>query len=99
MLSDGRDLFVYADRNGEIPVYSCEAGRPTGARSERQRPVRGPGLRGVKSRGGIVASTAPLEITGAGRDLAGREPGLLLVVRQGDIRAHTGRPPAGALKP
>ena len=99
VLSDGHDLCVYADRNGEVPIHYWEAVPPYGglvfADSDLAVDL---GRRGVKSRRGVVVtSAAPLEVTGDGQGSWQQlPPGHLLVVRQGTIRAHAEPAPGGS---
>jgi transglutaminase-like putative cysteine protease/predicted glutamine amidotransferase len=91
VLTDGRDLCVYADRDAEVPIHYWEAVPPYGglvfADSDLAVDL---GRRGVKSRRGVVVSSStPLEVAGDGRGAWQQlAPGHLLVIRQGTIRAH-----------
>jgi len=95
VLTDGRDLLVYADRDPEargvwirevLPPYSQ-------LRLSDEDLVVDLTSRGPKSRKGVVVSSEPLEVesesTGEWRRLP---PGTLLLVRQGAIREER-RPP------
>lgn len=91
VLCDGRDLCVYADREGRIPIYYWEAVPPYGdlvfADDDLEVALA---RRGVKSRRGVVVSTTRMEVTGDGRgSWQELPPGHFLVIRQGTIGAHT----------
>lgn len=102
-LTDGRDLVIYADRNGAVPLFLSELKPPY------ERVVLGDDdlqldltRRGAKARKGVLVATNPLdpesEIDAAWRRLA---PGTLLIVRQGAIVAEhvfaaTGEQPASS---
>ncbi len=105
VLTDGRDLVVYADRNGIGPVHVWQLMPPHGAvRFGDDELIVDLTRRGVKSRKGIIVSATALaslaETNTAWRPLA---PGSLLVVRQGAIRAELPRrapgEPAAAAAP
>ncbi|MGZ3417856.1 MAG: class II glutamine amidotransferase [Polyangiales bacterium] len=89
-LADGRDLLVYADRHGSpdrgIHVYKLlpPHGELVFTDNDLALDLT---RRGIKPRKGILVSSAPLEGPSSGRweQLA---PGHLLVIRQGDVRAH-----------
>jgi transglutaminase-like putative cysteine protease len=89
VLSDGRDLLVYADRDPEARgIWLWEALPPYGElRLADQDLVVDLTSRGPKARRGVVISTAPLEVTsewiGQWRRVP---PGALLIVRQGVVR-------------
>ena len=99
VLSDGRDLCAYADRDGQVPIHFREAIPPY-----QQLVVADDDLevdlsrRGVKSRRGVLVSSGRLQDSNPPRD--GPEerwselpPGHLLVVRQGVVRALAAPPP------
>jgi transglutaminase-like putative cysteine protease/predicted glutamine amidotransferase len=102
-LTDGRDLAIYADRGGAVPLFLCELKPPY------ERAVVGDDdlqldltRRGAKARKGVLVATNPLdpesEIVATWRRLA---PGTLVIVRQGAIVAElipaaTGDQAAGA---
>ncbi len=98
VLSDGRDLCVYADRDGDVGIHYWEAVPPYGDLALADADLEVAFCRrGVKSQRGIVVSTSPLEVTGDHHAEWQRlPPGHLLVIRQGAIRAHANPPPAGA---
>lgn len=89
-LTDGRDLVIYADRGGAVPLFLCELKPPY------ERAVVGDDdlqldltRRGAKARKGVLVATNPLdpesEIQATWRELA---PGTLVIVRQGAIVAE-----------
>jgi transglutaminase-like putative cysteine protease/predicted glutamine amidotransferase len=97
VLTDGRDLVVYADRNGDgdaffwniLPPYDRLSFSDGDLDVDLSR-------RGVKSRKGIVVSSEQLQ--GGGDLKAAWErvpPGHLLVIRQGALRALAVPPDAG----
>ncbi|MBI5513018.1 MAG: class II glutamine amidotransferase [Deltaproteobacteria bacterium] len=92
VLSDGQDLVVYADRNGEGSVYLLEIVPPqeNAILSDRDLVVD-LFRRGAKSRKGVVIASEPLEttVTAGGKPAEWKriEPGHLVVVRQGALRA------------
>jgi len=108
VLTDGRDVCVYADRSDRAAV-------DTGPRTERGiyiwklMPPHGPlafgdadlevdlTKRGIKSRKGVLISSAPLELStqpvdgeqsGVTPAWEKLPPGHLIVIRQGAVRAH-----------
>jgi transglutaminase-like putative cysteine protease/predicted glutamine amidotransferase len=91
VLCDGRDLCVYADRDGQVPLHHWEAVPPHGELVFADHDLKVDlARRGMKSRRGVVVSTTPMEVTGDARGAwQPLEPGHLLVVRQGAIRAHS----------
>jgi transglutaminase-like putative cysteine protease/predicted glutamine amidotransferase len=105
VLCDGRDLCVYADRDGRIPVHSFAVVPPYGdlvfGDDDLEVDLT---RRGVKSRRGVVLSTTPMEVNGNdGSSWQPLAPGHLLVVRQGAVRAEVVKPaapgaPTGAWK-
>jgi transglutaminase-like putative cysteine protease/predicted glutamine amidotransferase len=89
-LTDGRDLVIYADRNGAVPLFLSELKPPY------ERAVVGDDdlqldltRRGAKARKGVLVATNPLEpeseVDAVWRELA---PGTLVIVRQGAIVAE-----------
>ena len=97
VLTDGRDLVVYADRNGDgdaffwnvFPPYDALAFSDADLSVDLAR-------RGVKSRKGIIVSSDQLE--GRAGPAAAWErvpPGHMLVIRQGALRALAVPPEAG----
>ncbi len=102
VLSDGRDLLAYADRDPEARgIWLWEALPPYGElRLADQDLVVDLTSRGPKARRGVVISTAPLEVTsewiGQWRQVP---PGSLLVVRQGVVRVERGPPLGGQQLP
>jgi transglutaminase-like putative cysteine protease/predicted glutamine amidotransferase len=95
VLCDGRDLCVYADRDGRIPLHHFGVAPPYGdlvfADDDLAVDL---GRRGVKSRRGVVVSTTPMEVEGLAGEWSQLSPGHLLVLRQGVVRAEA--KPAGA---
>jgi transglutaminase-like putative cysteine protease/predicted glutamine amidotransferase len=89
VLSDGRDLCVYADRDGEVPIHYWEAVPPYGGLVFEDSDLEVDlGKRGMKSRRGVVVSTSALRVSGDGRgSWQPLAPGNLLVLRQGAVRA------------
>ncbi|HVI92458.1 MAG TPA: class II glutamine amidotransferase [Anaeromyxobacter sp.] len=106
VLSDGHDLCLYADREGQIPFHYREVVPPHGDLVfEDDDLVVDLARRGVKSRRGVVAATSPMSVRGNERGEWRRlPPGHLLVVRQGVVRAEatppgaSSAPPAGSWK-
>jgi transglutaminase-like putative cysteine protease/predicted glutamine amidotransferase len=97
VLSDGRDLLAYADARGAIPLHACEVSPPYGSLMLADEDVAVDlARRGVKSRRGIVLATARLEVNGDARaQWEPIEPGALVVVRQGFVRARSAPPARG----
>ncbi len=98
VISDGRDLAVYADRDPEARgVWIREVLPPYAElRLSDDDLVVDLTSRGPKSRKGVVVSTEPLAVAGETQGAWRRlPPGTLLVVRQGAIREER-RPAAGA---
>jgi transglutaminase-like putative cysteine protease len=91
VLCDGRDLCVYADRDGQVPLHYWEAVPPYGELVFADHDLKVDlARRGLKSRRGVVVSTTPTEVLGHPRGAWHPiEPGHLLVVRQGAIRDHS----------
>ncbi len=94
VLSDGRDLCVYADRDGQSGIHYWEAIPPYGDLVLADHDLAiDLARRGVKSRRGIVVSSTPLEVRGNhGGEWRQLPPGHLLVVRQGAVRAQVTAP-------
>jgi transglutaminase-like putative cysteine protease/predicted glutamine amidotransferase len=98
VLTDGRDLAVYADRHGEGSIYTWEALPPYERLAFADRDLEVDlTSRGVKSRKGMVVASNPLEVNGelAAESWRRVEPGHLLLVRQGAVREEV-RPRAFA---
>lgn len=101
VITDGHDVCVYADRFGAGPqsgIYVWKLMPPHGAivfgDDDLEVDLT---RRGIKSRKGIIVSSAPLELTGPpeSKAEAGVSPtweklpaGHLLLIRQGAVRAH-----------
>jgi transglutaminase-like putative cysteine protease/predicted glutamine amidotransferase len=88
VLADGRDLLVYADRNADARgIFFSEIVPPYEeliiADDDLGVDLTG---RGVKSRKGVVVASNPL--SGSEAKWRKLEPGHLMVIRQGHIRAH-----------
>ncbi len=90
LLTDGRDLVAYADRDGEPDMWVCELQPPYG-------PLRfgdadlGVDLtrRGIKSRKGVLVASERLPFEGKVDATWTRlAPGHLLVVREGAVRTN-----------
>lgn len=94
VLTDGRDLAVYADRNDEGAVHLWELAPPyTQVAFGDDDLSIDLTSRGVKSRKGVIICTDPLGGDGAAATAPGWRkipPGHLVVVRQGAIRAELG---------
>jgi len=90
VLSDGRDLLVYADKHGQDDAYMREIQAPY------RELVFGDGdatvdltKRGIKARKGVLIASAPLQLNGQDDGLWQRVmPGQLVVVREGAIIAR-----------
>jgi transglutaminase-like putative cysteine protease/predicted glutamine amidotransferase len=90
VMTDGQDLVAYSDRRGEGRLHACELLPPY------EEIVFGDAeltvdltRRGSKSRKGIVVSTEPLSGRGAFRpEWRPMQPGSLIVVREGALRAE-----------
>src|SRR5439155_23418373 len=86
--TDGTDLVVYADREGDGSVTYCELSPPYSTLSVGDDDLTVDlTRRGVKSRKGVVISSEALTVTGV-EDASWKPlaPGHLLVVRQGAVR-------------
>ncbi|MDC0709071.1 class II glutamine amidotransferase [Stigmatella sp. ncwal1] len=96
ILTDGRDLCVYADRDPEREVHIWTLHPP------HDSLVFGDGdltidltKRGIKSRKGVIVCSNPLEPQGDAKvDWKRLEPGSLLRIRQGAVVAEARRPVA-----
>ncbi len=97
VLCDGRDLCVYADRDGEVAIHYWEAVPPYGDLALADADLEVAFCRrGVKSQRGIVVASSPLDVTGDHQEKWQMlPPGHMLVIRQGAIRAHVS-PPTGS---
>lgn len=100
VLTDGRDLCVYADRNGDgelyfwqvVPPYDRLAFGDDDLEVDLTR-------RGVKSRKGIIIASEPLQSFGSGPAAFRRiEPGHLMLMRQGAVLAES-KPTEATPKP
>jgi transglutaminase-like putative cysteine protease/predicted glutamine amidotransferase len=92
LLTDGRDLAVYADCAGDGDVYVWEVVPPYATLTFGDEDLTVDlTQRGAKSRKGIVVSSNPLELSGT-KDANWRrvQPGRMLMIRQGAIRAEVG---------
>jgi transglutaminase-like putative cysteine protease/predicted glutamine amidotransferase len=99
-IADGRDLLVYADRHGAedrgihvhrlLPPHEELLFTDNDLALDLTR-------RGIKPRKGILVSSSPLE--GAVGRWEQLPPGHLLVIRQGEVRAHVSPPdePTGSI--
>ena len=111
LLTDGRDLVVYADRDGrEKKVYFLELRPPFTSLSFGDEDLEVDlTRRGIKSRKGIIVCSEPVAVQGV-EGIAWRllPPGHLLVIREGAVRAEvwppsstgpsvTSRLPAGSI--
>lgn len=102
-ITDGTDLAVYADRRGEGPVWACELLPPyEGLAFGDDALTVDLARRGIKSRKGIAVCSEPLAGKGSLQpEWRQLEPGSLLVLRQGAVRAElradpSAPPPAAA---
>lgn len=110
VLTDGRDVCVYADRNGEGPLYVAHVVPPYGTLAFGDADLEvNLTKRDVKSRKGVLVSSSPLEARGGTLEWKPMEPGKLIVLRQGALTAEalpprqgprhpTARPPAGSAR-
>jgi transglutaminase-like putative cysteine protease/predicted glutamine amidotransferase len=90
VLTDGRDLCVYADRNDEGSAYVWQLRPPYGtiafADADLEVDLT---RRGIKARKGVIVSSEPMPPTDElPVDWRLLSPGHLLVVRQGAVRAE-----------
>lgn len=95
VLSDGHDLCVYADRRAEtsgihyweiVPPHDRIVFEDADLEVDLTR-------RGIKARKGVVVSSRPLTVTtSVNPQWRQLEPGHLMIIRQGAIRAHVGVP-------
>ena len=116
VLTDGRDLCVYSDRNGDSRVHLWNVLPPYDRLAFGDQDVElDLTRRGTKSRKGVVLSSHPLESSSDARaSWTLRQPGSLLIVRQGavlgevqpTVEAASGTakrrsvpPPSGAARP
>jgi transglutaminase-like putative cysteine protease/predicted glutamine amidotransferase len=102
-LTDGLDLCVYADRKGEGALHLWELRPPHGeiAFGDKDLTVDLT-RRGLRSRKGIVVASEPLQGRGSFAPVWRRlEPGGLLILREGAVRAelHASKEGAGAVVP
>jgi transglutaminase-like putative cysteine protease/predicted glutamine amidotransferase len=91
-LTDGRDLAVYADVEGDGDVHVWEIVPPYNSMTFGDEDLTVDlTQRGVKSRKGVVVSSDALTVSGM-KDAKWRRvaPGHLLIIRQGAIRAEVG---------
>ncbi|HEY6050595.1 MAG TPA: class II glutamine amidotransferase, partial [Thermoanaerobaculia bacterium] len=98
-LSDGIDLAVYADRRGEGPIFVCELLPPYGGALAFGDDDVTVDLtrRGIHSRKGIVVASQALDGTPA--QWRRLQPGHLLILREGAVRAEIGPETAEASPP
>lgn len=89
VLTDGRDLCVYADRNGEGSIYTAQIVPPY-----EEAVLRDDDLeldltrRGAKARKGVIIASNPMQPLGELKVVWKKvEPGSLVMIRQGAIRA------------
>lgn len=99
LLTDGRDVCVYADKEGVGDVYTCAIlpphGRVVFGDDDLQVDLT---RRGIKTRKGMLISSCPL--TSEGDPMAQWTqllPGHLLLIREGAVRAHV--KPRGVSEP
>ncbi len=95
VLSDGRDLLVYADDGGVGDVHVCQVVPPYAALSFGDDELTVDlTQRGVKSRKGVVVASDPMTVQGM-PEAQWRQvtPGHLLMIRQGAVRVEVA--PAG----
>lgn len=101
VLSDGRDLVVYADRDAPLLLWTLTP--PHGSLVFRGQHLEVDlAARGVKSQKGLVIASDPLDVGEGGKaTLTELPPGSLVVIREGAIRhrvepadsAALGKPP------
>jgi transglutaminase-like putative cysteine protease/predicted glutamine amidotransferase len=97
VLTDGRDLVVYADRDPDASGFWVREVQPPyeSLRFSDDDLVVDLTKRGVVSRKGLIVSSQPLEVeSNLGGEWRRLSPGHLLVVRQGAVRLELA--PAGA---
>ena len=87
ILTDGRDVAVYADKLGEGDMYMCRVAPPYkqlvfGDNEVELDLTR----RGAKSRKGVILSSSPLESPSTTGESTKIPPGALLLIRQGAVR-------------
>ncbi len=98
LLSDGRDLAVYADRDGVGGVQVWEIVPPYASLQFGDEDLTVDlTQRGAKPRKGVVVSSDPLEVTGM-PDATWRRlrAGHLMIIRQGAVRVEVAPPAADA---
>lgn len=90
VITDGHDLVVYADRGESSPIHLWRVAPPYEQIVFGDADVRVDlTLRGAKSRKGVIVASHPLEsLEGPPAEWTRREPGSLLVLRQGAVRAE-----------
>lgn len=96
VLTDGRDLLIYADRDPSVAPVHVRAILPPyeGLRLRDDDLEVDLASRGAKARKGVVVSSDPLEVTGDGAGSWRRlDAGSLVVVRQGAILTERGAAP------
>ncbi|HSN99544.1 MAG TPA: class II glutamine amidotransferase, partial [Candidatus Nanopelagicales bacterium] len=102
VLTDGRDLVVYADRRGDGDAYLWKVQPPYERLSFSDEDlVVDLSSRGVPTRKGVIVSSDPLEPIGLKGEWQRVPPGHLLVVRQGAITAEvaSATPDRGSTRP
>jgi transglutaminase-like putative cysteine protease/predicted glutamine amidotransferase len=89
-ISDGIDLAIYADRRGQGEVHVCELLPPHGKLAFGDKDLTiDLARRGIHSRKGIVVSSEALESKNGGAvEWKRLQPGHLLLIRQGAVRAE-----------
>jgi transglutaminase-like putative cysteine protease/predicted glutamine amidotransferase len=99
VLTDGRDLLVYADRDEEGTIHLGQLTPPY------ERMVLGDadlvvdlGARGTKSRKGVIVSSSPMMSSDSPVVWTKVPPGHLILIRQGAVIAEVPPPAAGALQ-
>jgi transglutaminase-like putative cysteine protease/predicted glutamine amidotransferase len=98
-LTDGRDLLVYADRDEEGLIHVGHLTPPY------ERMVLGDadlvvdlGVRGTKSRKGVIVSSTPMMSSDSPITWTKLPPGHLILIRQGAVIAEVPPPSAGAMQ-
>ncbi|EYF00311.1 class II glutamine amidotransferase [Chondromyces apiculatus] len=103
VLTDGRDLVVYADRRGDGDAYLWKVTPPHDRPSfSDQDLVIDLSSRGMPARKGVLVSSEKLTpAEGVAGEWVGVAPGTLLVIRQGAITAEVGAasPDGGSVRP
>lgn len=98
-LTDGRDLAVYADANGDGDVHVCEIMPPFPSLTLGDEDLTVDlTQRGAKSRKGVVVCSDPLTVTGM-KDAVWRRvtPGRLLLIRQGAVQVEVAASPSDSV--